>query len=219
MRDIGDGESSGLGNAASDEGDGPWMGEDRWARDYGTEAALAAVWSLGGSQVAEGHPTPTEGLRLVKLDPDFGKQVRAMPGGEHLMSCYACGTCTAGCPVREVDDRYNPRKIVRMVLLGMKQRVLESDFIWMCSTCYSCEERCPQDVRLTDVMNAIKNLAVKEGHIHPAYAAQIDLVRGSGRLYEIDEFDNKKRSQAGLPILETTFDEVASIMDLTGVVN
>ncbi len=165
----------------------------------------------------EGSATQTKVVRLAELDPDFRDQVRAMPGGEHLTRCYACGTCTAGCPVREVDDRYNPRRIVRMVLLGMKQRVLESDFIWMCSTCYSCEERCPQDVRLTDVMNAIKNLAVKEGHIHPAYTAQIGLIKGSGRLYEIDDFDNKKRAKAGLPTLESKLDEVARIIDLTGI--
>jgi heterodisulfide reductase subunit C len=156
-------------------------------------------------------------VRLAEMDPGFREQVRAMPGGENLTRCYACGTCTAGCPVREIDERYNPRKIIRMVLLGMKDRVLKSDFIWMCSTCYSCEERCPQDVKLTDVMNAIKNLAVKEGHIHPAYTAQIGLIKGSGRLYEIDEFDNKKRQKAGLPALDTKVDEVARIIDLTGI--
>ena len=156
-------------------------------------------------------------VRLADLDPDFKNQVRAMPGGENLTRCYACGTCTAGCPVREIDERYNPRRIIRMVLLGMKDRVLKSDFIWMCSTCYSCEERCPQDVKLTDVMNAIKNLAVKEGHIHPAYTAQVDLIKGSGRLYEIDEFDNKKREKAGLPALDTKVDEVAKIIDLRGI--
>ena len=155
-------------------------------------------------------------VRVAELDPDFKNRVRAMPGGENLTRCFACGTCTAGCPVREIDERYNPRKIIRMVILGMKERVLNADFIWMCSTCYSCEERCPQDVRLTDVMNAIKNLAVREGHIHPAYAAQIDLIRGSGRLYEIDDFDNKKREKAGLPGLQPKVDEVAKIIDLVG---
>ena len=156
-------------------------------------------------------------IRVCDLDPDFKNQVSSMPGGENLTRCFACGTCTAGCPVREIDERYNPRKIIRMVILGMKERVLKSDFIWMCSTCYSCEERCPQDVRLTDVMNAVKNLAVREGHMHPAYAAQVELIRGSGRLYEIDEFDNKKREKAGLPALQPKVDEVAKIIDLTGI--
>ena len=155
-------------------------------------------------------------VRVSDLDPDFRNQVRAMPGGENLTRCFACGTCTAGCPVREIDERYNPRKIIRMVILGMKERVLNADFIWMCSTCYSCEERCPQDVRLTDVMNAVKNLAVREGHIHPAYSAQVDLIRGSGRLYEIDDFDNKKREKAGLPSLTPKVDEVAKLIDLAG---
>ena len=156
-------------------------------------------------------------IRVSDLDPDFKNQVRSMPGGENLTRCFACGTCTAGCPVREIDERYNPRRIVRMVILGMKERVLKSEFIWMCSTCYSCEERCPQDVRLTDVMNAVKNLAVREGHMHPAYAAQVELIRGSGRLYEIDDFDNKKREKAGLPALQPKVEEVAKIIDLTGI--
>ena len=156
-------------------------------------------------------------IRVSDLDPDFKNQVRSMPGGENLTRCFACGTCTAGCPVREIDERYNPRRIVSMVILGMKERVLESEFIWMCSTCYSCEERCPQDVRLTDVMNAVKNLAVREGHMHPAYAAQVELIRGSGRLYEIDDFDNKKREKAGLPALQPRVEEVAKIIDLTGI--
>ena len=156
-------------------------------------------------------------VRLADLDPGFKKRIMETPGGEHLLRCFACGTCTAGCPVREVDERYNPRRIVRMAILGMKDRILKSDFIWMCSTCYSCEERCPQDVKLTDVMTAIKNLAVKEGHILPAYTAQIELIKGSGRLYEIDEFDNKKREKAGLPALDQKVDEVAKIIELTGI--
>ncbi|MHC4253956.1 MAG: 4Fe-4S dicluster domain-containing protein [Planctomycetota bacterium] len=175
------------------------------------------LYERGDLKVGESTASEAPVVRLAELDPAFKKQIMETPGGEHLLRCFACGTCTAGCPVREVDERYNPRRIVRMALLGMKDRVLKSDFIWMCSTCYSCEERCPQDVKLTDVMNAIKNLAVKEGHIHPAYTAQIDLIKASGRLYEIDEFDNKKREKAGLPALEPKVDEVASIIDLTGI--
>lgn len=155
-------------------------------------------------------------MEITELDPTFKFDVTREPGGEQLMRCFACGTCTASCPVREIDEKFNPRRIIRMVLLGMREEVLSSQFIWLCSTCYACQERCPQDVRITELMSAIKNLAVKEGHLPPAYKMQLELIRNMGRLYEIDEFDNKKRSKAGLPELESTNEDVKKIFVITG---
>jgi len=155
-------------------------------------------------------------VEITELDPTFKFDVTREPGGEQLMRCFACGTCTASCPVREIDEKFNPRRIIRMVLLGMREEVLSSQFIWLCSTCYACQERCPQDVRITELMSAIKNLAVKEGHLPAAYKMQLELIRNMGRLYEIDEFDNKKRSKAGLPELESTNEDVKKIFVMTG---
>ncbi|HID94337.1 MAG TPA: 4Fe-4S dicluster domain-containing protein [bacterium (Candidatus Stahlbacteria)] len=154
---------------------------------------------------------------VSKLDPTFKYEVAHQPGGEHIKRCFQCGTCTAGCPVREIDDKYNPRKIIRMTLLGMRDRVLSSEFIWLCSTCYTCHERCPQDVRITEVMNVLKNMAVKEGYIHPAFKEQARLIGTFGRLYEVEDFDNKKRERLGLPKVEKTFDEVVEIFKITGL--
>ncbi len=110
------------------------------------------------------------------LDPEFKSLIAKEPGGENITKCFSCGTCTAGCPVREVTDRYNPRKIIRMALLGMKKEVLSSQFIWLCSSCYTCHERCPQNVKIPELMNAIKNIAVREGHLPSAMRAQMDLL-------------------------------------------
>jgi heterodisulfide reductase subunit C len=141
----------------------------------------------------------------IRIDKDalrFCEEVLKTPGGENLLRCFACGTCTASCPVREVDDQYNPRRIIRMVLLGMKHEVLRSDFIWLCSTCYTCSERCPQGVHLTSIMRALKNIAVREGIIPPSFRMQAKAIREMGKLYEIEDFDNKKRARMGLPELE-----------------
>ena len=51
------------------------------------------------------------------LDPNFKFEVSKELGGAHLTRSFACGTCTAGCPVREIDEKYNPRKIIRMIPL------------------------------------------------------------------------------------------------------
>ncbi|MCK4347328.1 MAG: 4Fe-4S dicluster domain-containing protein [Thermoplasmatales archaeon] len=145
------------------------------------------------------------------LDPNFKYEVAAEIGGANINRCFACGTCTAGCPVREIDEKYNPRKIIRMVLLGMRERVLKSDFIWLCSTCYTCYDRCPQDVQLTSIMTALKNIAAREGYIHPSFKEQARLVSKFGRLYEIEDFDNKKREKLGLPPIKKNFDDITKI--------
>lgn len=151
------------------------------------------------------------------LDSNFKYEIAREPGGEKITHCFQCGTCTASCPVRAIDSRYNPRKILRMALLGMKNRVLSSDFIWLCSSCYACYERCPQDVKFTDVITAIKNIAVREGFIHPLYTSSAEILRSHGRLYEVGDFDNKLRSKSGLPPLEEDPEIVKKIFDVTGM--
>ena len=154
---------------------------------------------------------------ITKLDPKFKEEVTKIPGGQNLKRCFQCGTCNVGCPVREIEEKYNPRKIIRMTVLGMKERVLSSDFIWLCSACYTCAERCPQDVKIADVMNALKNLAVKEGFIHSAFAKRVELVGTQGKLFPVSEFDNKKRRELGLPEIPADNKEVPELFKLTAL--
>lgn len=156
-------------------------------------------------------------MDAIDIVPRFKYEVANVPGGEKIKLCFACGICTASCPIRAIDSQYNPRKIIRMILLGMRKRVLSSDFIWLCSTCYACTERCPQGVCFTDVMNAIKNLAVKDGYVHPTFVTQVDLLKKQGRLYEIDDFDNNKREKTGLPRVKKTEGMTSKIIELTGL--
>lgn len=151
------------------------------------------------------------------LDPYFKSLIAGEPGGENIKKCFSCGTCTAGCPVREITDRYNPRKIIRMALLGMKREVLSSQFIWLCSSCYTCYERCPQDVRIPELMNAVKNVAVREGYIPSAMKMQIDLLSSFGRLLEITEFENEKRKEFGLPLIQGRTEEIKKILKELGL--
>ena len=103
-------------------------------------------------------------VAVADLDLDFANEVAAQPGGEHIFRCFACGTCAAGCPITEVDPDYNPRKIIRQILFGMRDEVLSSPRIWYCLVCYRCYARCPQKVNFTDVMRALRYLAIRGRH-------------------------------------------------------
>ena len=100
------------------------------------------------------------------LDTNFKYEIADKPGGENIRKCFACGTCTAGCPAFHVGHEYNPRKIIRQILLGMREEVLKSPAIWLCHQCYACSANCPQDVDFSHIMMAVREIAVQEGY-HP----------------------------------------------------
>jgi len=106
-----------------------------------------------------------EKIVLSEKDPNFKNEIASQPGAEAFMRCFTCGTCTASCPVAEVHDEYDPRKIIRMAVLGMREEVLSSDILWMCSRCYTCHALCPQNVKFTDVISVLRGMAIKEGYV------------------------------------------------------
>ncbi len=109
----------------------------------------------------------------AQLDPKFKYEVAAQPGGENITLCFACGTCTASCPVAAIDDEYNPRRIIRQVLLGMRDEVLSSPAIWRCVLCYACYATCPQNVKFRDVMRALRTIAASEGRVRPSLEGEV----------------------------------------------
>ncbi len=149
-------------------------------------------------------------IDLDQGDPDFVKELAGQSGGQ-IRACFTCRTCVASCPISAINREFNPAKIIRMALYGLKEEILKSAFIWLCTTCYACQERCPQGVSITDFMTHLKNMAIKEGHAPPGIRAQLKLVKGEGRIYPIDDFDNKKRNKAGLPPLPTSCDAIKEL--------
>jgi len=125
-----------------------------------------------------------EKIEAKNLDPQFKYDVAAHPGGDNIKLCFACGTCTAGCPVSAIDPEYNPRKIIRQVLLGMRKEVLCSPVIWRCVQCYSCSAKCPQNVKFRDVMKALREMAVAEGYFDVGLLQEVE---------QLDEFSQKVR--------------------------
>lgn len=127
-----------------------------------------------------------EKIEAKNLDPQFKYDVAAQPGGENIQLCFACGTCTAGCPVAGVDKDFDPRRIIRQVLLGMRKQVLSSEEIWKCVQCYCCTSKCPQNVMFRNVARALREMAVAEGYV------DADL---PGEVEKLDEFSQKIRRE------------------------
>jgi len=139
-------------------------------------------------------------VSVSDLDLSFCEEVASQPGGEHIRRCFACGTCAAGCPITEVDPAYNPRKIIRQVLFGMRKEVLSSPQIWYCLVCYRCYARCPQKVNFTDVMRALRYLAIKGRY------ASSDTLR---RMEDVDRFAQAMRHD----LIEFGFTKRAELLE------
>jgi len=98
-------------------------------------------------------------LDLATLNRDLAREV-APEWWQKLLSCIQCGTCSASCPTAYAMD-YTPRQLWQMVRLGLTEEVLASRTFWLCTTCKSCQVRCPRDIPITDTMIALKEYAVR----------------------------------------------------------
>lgn len=101
------------------------------------------------------------------------ERVLDTPMVEKIKSCIQCGSCSASCPTAYAMD-YTPRQIIAALRAGRLERVLKSNTPWLCASCYYCTVRCPSGIEFTDLMYALKRLAIEQG-IYP---------KGSPVLYE-----------------------------------
>ncbi len=126
--------------------------------------------------------------------------------------CYGCGTCTSSCPIARVNNDFDPRMILRRLVLGLADPSRDGD-IWLCSACYTCQERCPQGIHITDLITGLRNVACKVGSIPQAVRIQLESIKGAGRTYVLDEFDLKKREKAGLYGIPLRIEEIVNLLE------
>lgn len=79
-----------------------------------------------------------------------------------VSSCYQCKKCSSGCPLTFAMDLL-PDQVIRLALLGQKDRLLGCRTIWVCSACETCTTRCPNGVDIAGVMDWLKEEALKQG--------------------------------------------------------
>ncbi|MBN2290424.1 MAG: 4Fe-4S dicluster domain-containing protein [Candidatus Glassbacteria bacterium] len=106
-----------------------------------------------------------QAVAAAELKQIFLNDIYAIPDGERINQCQQCGTCSSSCPTAARMD-FSPREIIAALRAGLLDRVLESNTVWMCSSCYSCTVRCPAGIKFTDVMYELKRLGSRYGYIN-----------------------------------------------------
>ncbi len=128
-------------------------------------------------------------LESKDFDSEFSRKVKEESGVE-VNLCYQCSKCAAGCPVAYEMD-LTPSQIIHAVRLGQKDLVLRSKTMWLCASCETCTTRCPQEVDIARIMDAVKIIAQREKvrarvpEVRKFYEATLQNIRWFGRMYEI----------------------------------
>ena len=125
-----------------------------------------------------------------ELRRTFLEQARLVPGGERIARCLQCGTCTGSCPVSYAMD-IPPRMVIALFRAGEIERILRSRTIWICASCYMCTTRCPQGIKITDLLCALKRTAL-DARLYPRHfpvyvlsESFVSLVNRFGRNHEM----------------------------------
>lgn len=124
-------------------------------------------------------------------------------GIETVDHCFQCGTCGGGCPSGRRTP-YRVRQIVRKCLLGLREEVVSDPALWMCTTCYTCQERCPRSVKIVDIIKMARNEAAKAGYMADAHKATGSFVIKFGHGVPINDKTKELRKAIGLDELPPT---------------
>jgi heterodisulfide reductase subunit C len=126
--------------------------------------------------------------KIVDPDYDFLVMIEAQ-GPFQAGACFQCRKCTNGCPVTFAMDLY-PDEVIRMVILGQRETVLACQTIWICAACETCTTRCPNDVKIAELMDCLKEMAVQEDlpssqpQILALHETFLNNIKKWGRVYE-----------------------------------
>ena len=104
------------------------------------------------------------------------KAVERILDFEKLKYCFECGICTASCPIAELlPEHYNPRILLHSLPLA-DDKLLKSAELWLCAWCYRCHRRCPQELKLPEIFQAIRRFAVESGYIE-GFSKALEIIR------------------------------------------
>ena len=181
--------------------------DDKLSEDEAPEEAVEVAVEEEASEENE----ESDNMTLLKendiysmddIDKEFTQKF-VDAGIETVDHCFQCGTCGGGCPSGRRTP-YRVRQIVRKCLLGLKEEVISDPALWMCTTCYTCQERCPRSVKIVDIIKMARNEAAKAGYMADAHKATGSYVIKFGHGVPINDKTKELRKAIGLDELPPT---------------
>ena len=155
------------------------------------------------------------------IDPDFVDEI-VKAGADRIRTCIQCGTCSSVCPSGR-QTAFRTRELIRKALLGLKDEVLSSPDLWLCSTCYTCLERCPRQIKVTDAILIMRNMAVDHCFMLHQHKKASQKLLSTGHAVPINDANREIRKKLGLEELPPTthsnkkaLEQVQELMKQTG---
>ena len=151
----------------------------------------------------------------VVVDFGFRRELAQKIEGNLAAYCYQCGACVGDCPAAAYSDNFNPREIMLKVLYGLGDELLgEESVLWICTNCYSCQERCPQEVKPVEVIISLKNMLADRGGCPDPVAKVIKTFEETGRTTPLSPAVDRQRAKFGLPPLTPLpMDEIHKLLE------
>jgi heterodisulfide reductase subunit C len=132
------------------------------------------------------------------IDKNFLNEIKKEKGLETILLCFNCNGCSTGCPMKDIESEFDIKRFIRMAGLGMKNQILNDQHLWYCTTCYKCQERCPEGVLNVDALLKLRTMAVAQGIMLDPHRDVANYVVKTGHAVPINDANKAKRIELGL---------------------
>ncbi len=133
-----------------------------------------------------------------------------------LYECYECSKCSGSCPVTLAGDFLGPRKILLKCLQHGSGRVIRDPLLWYCTTCQVCQDRCPQEINIPELLTGLRNKAAKIGNIPERVKFTVEKIAKTGRSVLGFKVERERKRYNLPPVVEISKEEISKILAETG---
>jgi heterodisulfide reductase subunit C len=129
---------------------------------------------------------------LIRYDADqaaFYREKLVERVEADVRDCSQCGNCSAGCPAAFTFD-YTPNQVMRMLQVGLVDRVLDSKAVQLCVQCLTCSARCPRNIDIAGIFEDLKTIATAQERNVPEHVKTFNkaFMNAVGRFGRLPEF-------------------------------